>query len=78
MKISADHANCVFKGEGYFDLPARVDREHGIVTTTWVPSFEERAALAAGRPLYVHLKTGGATIPAIMVDVAGVEYGDDQ
>ena len=54
------------------DVPAYVD-EAGIVTTVWMPNYDERLAIMAGKPIIMHTLSSGQMFPTA-IKVSGVIY----
>lgn len=56
--------NRVFKGgDGVGDVPAMVDDESGLVTTVWMPTYDERIAIMAGKPVILRTISQGMMFP---------------
>jgi hypothetical protein len=74
--VNFNQANRIYKGSpGMMDVPAQVDDAIGLVSTLWMPSFEERAAIMAGQPVVLHSLSGGTMFPT-RIDVLTVQYDD--
>ena len=63
--IPFPEANKVLTAHGCNDLPVFSDGEQCV--SCWQPSPEERAAIAAGAPIFLHIFTGHSQPPVALI-----------
>ncbi len=73
-KAEINHPDVVVIGGSDCDDLAVLPMTDGRLVSWWQPNEEEKAAIAAGQPIHLHVFTGGRAPPPVALTVQGVEY----